>query len=317
MVLKKAGKPLSVNKITEICIKEGYITTEGKTPERTMGSNLYCEINKYGDKARFKKLGKGIFTVSPYAEKHLLNRRSVKKKKEASPMKPQPPPSSVHPATRSSRRTLTTSINGDKPERPISPAPSAAVPPVVEKKPVVAQEATNEAAPTASASQEVPAAVPVAAQAEARPQTTRTAEANNVYYDREKHSMEDDAFVDISEESSDRSLPINIPNGYSSTTMYNGHSTSEYPANTSVRAVTSIFDDEANHNQVPSYHAHRQSMHHDEDDLFGHKQSMPMRTMDTFPAFEMVGHDLSIEVSHALTRCSMTCTAERRICMTT
>lgn len=283
MVLKKAGKPLSVNKITEICIKEGYITTEGKTPERTMGSNLYCEINKYGDKARFKKLGKGIFTVSPYAEKHLLNRRSVKKKKEASPMKPQPPPSSVHPATRSSRRQLTSSLNGDRPERPISPAPTAAAAPVVEKKPVVAQETAREA-PMTSATKEAttaPVAVPSAAQ------STRATELSNDYYEREKHSMEDD-FADISEESSEHSMPINIPNGYSNTTMYNGHSTAEYPTNTSVRAVSSLFDDEANHNQVPSYHAHRQSMHHDEDDLFGHKQALPMRPMDTFPAFEMV-----------------------------
>lgn len=282
MVLKKAGKPLSVNKITEICIKEGYITTEGKTPERTMGSNLYCEINKYGDKARFKKLGKGIFTVSPYAEKHLLNRRSVKKKKEASPMKPQPPPSNVHPATRSSRRQLTSSTNGEKPERPVSPAPTAAAPPAVEKKPVAVQETAREAASTASASKEVSAAAPVAAQAEAQPQATRNTEPNE-YYEREKHAMEDD-FVDISEESSDRSMPINIPNGFSNATMYNGHSTAEYPTSSSVR----LFDDEANHNQVPSYHAHRQSMHHDEDDLFGHKQAIPMRTMDTFPAFEMV-----------------------------
>jgi len=45
-ILKRAGKPLNAAEIVKVGIKEGMISTSGKTPQNTLASVIYCEIKK-------------------------------------------------------------------------------------------------------------------------------------------------------------------------------------------------------------------------------------------------------------------------------
>ncbi|MCD6093280.1 MAG: winged helix-turn-helix domain-containing protein [Candidatus Omnitrophica bacterium] len=60
-VLKLENKPLSIQKITEIAKKRNLLTSTGKTPEATMGAQLYMDIKKLDDKSLFIQLGKNKF----------------------------------------------------------------------------------------------------------------------------------------------------------------------------------------------------------------------------------------------------------------
>lgn len=66
-ILKNSDQPLSAKEITEIAIEDGLISTEGKTPEATMAAQLYLDI-KTGDKSKFKKIGKGKFSLKEQTE---------------------------------------------------------------------------------------------------------------------------------------------------------------------------------------------------------------------------------------------------------
>jgi hypothetical protein len=50
-ILKRAQKPLSSKKITEIALRDNLISTEGKTPEASMRSRLYVDIQRKGEKS--------------------------------------------------------------------------------------------------------------------------------------------------------------------------------------------------------------------------------------------------------------------------
>lgn len=108
LVLKEAGQPLSVNQITEICLKKGYITTEGKTPARTMGCNLYGDVNKKGDKSPFVRLGNGYFTLAEWAKNLTpkISKVKVRKKKTKAKIK-----------TKTGRRLSKPNSTGSKPMR--------------------------------------------------------------------------------------------------------------------------------------------------------------------------------------------------------
>ncbi|MEW6685085.1 MAG: winged helix-turn-helix domain-containing protein [Candidatus Edwardsbacteria bacterium] len=60
-ILKLENKPLSFQEITEIAKKRNLLTSSGKTPEATMGAQLYTDINKFGDRSLFIQLGKNKF----------------------------------------------------------------------------------------------------------------------------------------------------------------------------------------------------------------------------------------------------------------
>jgi len=60
-VLKSENKPLSIQKITEIAKKKNLFTSSGKTPEATMGAQLYTDIKKFGYNSPFVQLGKNKF----------------------------------------------------------------------------------------------------------------------------------------------------------------------------------------------------------------------------------------------------------------
>jgi len=61
-ILTKTDEPLSANEIVEIALQEGLLSTEGQTPEATMGAQLYVDI-KTNKNSPFTKVGKGRFTL--------------------------------------------------------------------------------------------------------------------------------------------------------------------------------------------------------------------------------------------------------------
>lgn len=63
-VLKDAGKPLNKNEITEKIMSKGWWTSTGKTPSDTVKAQLIVEIHRKGKDSRFKKAGRGLFTLS-------------------------------------------------------------------------------------------------------------------------------------------------------------------------------------------------------------------------------------------------------------
>ncbi len=60
-VLKSKNKPLNVQKITANAMKEGLLVSDGKTPEASMGAQLYTDIKRLGDESYFVQLGKNRF----------------------------------------------------------------------------------------------------------------------------------------------------------------------------------------------------------------------------------------------------------------
>ncbi|KXB03957.1 hypothetical protein AKJ47_01240 [candidate division MSBL1 archaeon SCGC-AAA261G05] len=59
--LKQAGKPMSAEDITKISLNRGLLETSGKTPDATMGAQLYMDIKKKEDESFFVQLGKNRF----------------------------------------------------------------------------------------------------------------------------------------------------------------------------------------------------------------------------------------------------------------
>lgn len=64
-ILKARGKPLSFQQITEIAQKNGLLKSAGKTPELTMGAQLYVDIRDNKNTV-FAKLGKNRFGLKEW-----------------------------------------------------------------------------------------------------------------------------------------------------------------------------------------------------------------------------------------------------------
>ena len=60
-ILEEEKKPLSFFDITDKARNKGYLKTAGKTPERTMGAQLYTDIKERGNNSPFVQLGKNRF----------------------------------------------------------------------------------------------------------------------------------------------------------------------------------------------------------------------------------------------------------------
>ena len=69
-VLREAGKPLRAPEIAKLIIETGLWKTDGKTPEATIGANLYSDIKKNGDKSAFLKVAPQTFALRHSAEMH-------------------------------------------------------------------------------------------------------------------------------------------------------------------------------------------------------------------------------------------------------
>lgn len=79
-VLKLENKPLDVQKITEIAKKKNLFVSCGKTPENTMGAQLYTDIKKFGDKSLFVQLGKNRFGLREWDISVLKNAIEIQEK---------------------------------------------------------------------------------------------------------------------------------------------------------------------------------------------------------------------------------------------
>ena len=63
-ILAQAGKPMSCKAIGDQMLAKGLWKTKGKTPEATIYAAIIREIAAKGDKARFRKTGRGKFTLA-------------------------------------------------------------------------------------------------------------------------------------------------------------------------------------------------------------------------------------------------------------
>lgn len=70
-ILKKEKRPLSVKELTQIALKEGLITSYGKTPIASMGAMIYTDIKQRKGKSIFVKVKRGLFGLKElnYKEK--------------------------------------------------------------------------------------------------------------------------------------------------------------------------------------------------------------------------------------------------------
>ena len=64
-VLGESEEPLNCKAIMEAMAAKGYWKSPGgKTPEATLASSIQREISKKGHGSRFKKVGRGLFTLT-------------------------------------------------------------------------------------------------------------------------------------------------------------------------------------------------------------------------------------------------------------
>lgn len=79
-VLKAENRPLSIQEITAIAKKGNLLTTTGKTPEATMGAQLYMDIKNSGNQSHFVQLGKNKFGLREWGIEVLKNEIEKQKK---------------------------------------------------------------------------------------------------------------------------------------------------------------------------------------------------------------------------------------------
>jgi len=60
-ILKSESRPLRADVITDVALRRGLLRTIGKTPEKTMGAQLYTDIKTNKDKSAFIQPGKSRF----------------------------------------------------------------------------------------------------------------------------------------------------------------------------------------------------------------------------------------------------------------
>lgn len=63
-VLAEAGKPMNAKAMVEAALAKGYWATSGKTPAATVYAAIIREIRDKGQKARFRKTGRGMFELA-------------------------------------------------------------------------------------------------------------------------------------------------------------------------------------------------------------------------------------------------------------
>jgi len=70
-VLKEENKPLKAMEITKIALGKRYIQSHGKTPEASLGRDIYMEIKRDGGNSRFVKLERGVFGLKEWGQKEI------------------------------------------------------------------------------------------------------------------------------------------------------------------------------------------------------------------------------------------------------
>jgi type III secretion system FlhB-like substrate exporter len=78
-ILREEKRPLSAKEITKIALKDGLITSDGKTPDVTMAAVIYTDIKQKGEKSSFAKIKRGLFGLKGgVKEKHEEKDETVK-----------------------------------------------------------------------------------------------------------------------------------------------------------------------------------------------------------------------------------------------
>ena len=62
-ILREEKIPLSAKEIAKIALKDGLITSDGKTPDATMAAVIYTDIKQKGEKSSFAKIKRGLFEL--------------------------------------------------------------------------------------------------------------------------------------------------------------------------------------------------------------------------------------------------------------
>ncbi len=77
-ILKEVGRPLHVKEIAQRAISAGLWETSGKTPDATVGAQLYSDIKTHGDKSAFVRVGPKIFALrDSYEEPPQVPEKSI------------------------------------------------------------------------------------------------------------------------------------------------------------------------------------------------------------------------------------------------
>ena len=63
-ILKETGKPLHSNEITKIALNKKLIKTSGKTPEKTMNTQILLDIKYKGKRSLFFKAGPSTYNIN-------------------------------------------------------------------------------------------------------------------------------------------------------------------------------------------------------------------------------------------------------------
>ena len=62
-ILREARKPLNCQEIVDRAMRKRFHRSSGATPQNTLNAALATEIKVKGDKSRFVKIGRGLFSV--------------------------------------------------------------------------------------------------------------------------------------------------------------------------------------------------------------------------------------------------------------
>jgi DNA-directed RNA polymerase delta subunit len=65
-ILNRERTPLSAEDLTKIAIREQLVFSQGRTPGRTMGAQIYADIKRRGESSRFVKVGKAKFGLAQW-----------------------------------------------------------------------------------------------------------------------------------------------------------------------------------------------------------------------------------------------------------
>lgn len=68
LILSESTTPLNSKQLTKELLERKLWSTTGKTPDATVGAQIYTEIKKKGADALFIKAGKNLFTINPNAK---------------------------------------------------------------------------------------------------------------------------------------------------------------------------------------------------------------------------------------------------------
>ncbi len=79
-VLRKAGRPLHYKEITELCLRDGLIHSEGKTPWATMNAQLSMDLIRKGEGSHFTRGEPGYYFINQRVDTNKKYNNYIQKK---------------------------------------------------------------------------------------------------------------------------------------------------------------------------------------------------------------------------------------------